>query len=63
MLSHFDHALLKSSSLYGFTKFLNWFFRSLHHFLEIYLLNIEENLTAFFEIFLYLKNNDSVEHV
>ena len=33
-------------------------------YLEMYVLNIEENyLTAFLEIFLYLENNDSVEHV
>ena len=34
--------------------------------LEIYVLNIKKklsNLTAFLEIYLYLKNNNSVKHV
>ena len=38
-----DHALLESSSWYGLTKFLNLFFRSIHHVLVIYVLKIEEN--------------------
>ena len=40
---HIDHALLGSYSWYRFTKFLNKFFKSFYHFLEMYVLNIEEN--------------------
>ena len=47
-----------NSSRYGFTKFLNWFFRSLHQFLEIYIEYWRKlsNLVAFLKIFLHLKN-------
>ena len=38
-----DHTLLESSLWYGFAKYLNQFFRSSHHVLDIYVLNIEEN--------------------
>ena len=38
---YISHTLRGSSLWYGFfTKFLNWFFRSLHHVLEIYVLSI-----------------------
>ena len=43
MMLSYDHALLESSSRYGFTKFLNYFFSSSNQVLEIYVLNIEEN--------------------
>ena len=61
---HIDHALLQSSSWYGFTKFLNQFLKQpscprntyAEHWRKL------SNLAAFLGIFLYLKNNDSVEH-
>ena len=40
---HTDHALFKILLLYGFIKFWNWFVRSLHQVLEIYVLNFEGN--------------------
>ena len=60
-----DHDLLEGSPCYGFTKFLNKFFRSRHHVLEIFVLNIAENylLDSFLGNFLIpFKNNDFVEN-
>ena len=45
---HNDHTLLESSSWYAFTT---------EHWRKL------PNFTTFLEIFLYLKNNNSVEHV
>ena len=42
MMLSLDHGLLERS-WYGFTKFLNQFFRRSRHVLEIYVLIIEEN--------------------
>ena len=39
----FDHALLESSSRYGFIEFLNEFVRCIHHAIELNVLNIEGN--------------------
>ena len=62
---HIGHALLESSSWCGFTKFLNWFLKQpscpknicTEHW------RILSNLTAFLEIYLYLKNSDSAKNV
>ena len=58
---HIDHTLLESSSWYGSTKFLNWFLKQLScprnvctkHWRKL------PNLTAFFDIYLYLKSKNN----
>ena len=58
---HIDHTLLESYSWYGSTKFLNWFLKQLscrRNICTKYGRKLP-NLTAFFDIYLYLQSRNN----